>query len=343
MNKTIEEDVDYLIAAHQETLEQLKGFTVLITGALGLVGSYLVDLFCRANETTDAKINVVGIDNLISGWSGRLVHLNGRKDFSFINLDISAGLNPFLRRADLIFHCASIASPVFYRQHPLETIGVNVSGTQSMLQKAVKDKANMIHFSTSEVYGNPAKVPTPETYNGNVSLFGDRACYDESKRLSEVLCYSYCKIFNLELVVVRPSNIYGPGQRLDDGRIVPALMQAAIRGSEFRIAGDGSATRSFCYIRDALEQVLYLVFHGDDGGVYNIGDDSNEVSVREMIELVRKIAPICVQDEGTSYGTAPMRRRPDMSKMPIKPKISLAEGLERTLRSYVERDSRILS
>ena len=183
-------------------------------------------------------------------------------------------------------------------------------------------------------------MPTSETYSGNVSLFGDRACYDESKRLSEVLCYEMHRLHEVNVTVIRPFNIYGPEQRLDDGRIVPSLMQTALKKAIFQVINGGTATRSYCYIRDAVAQIFWLVINGEAGQVYNIGDETNEVSVVGMVNLMTKITPgfsRFVKEVKSAYVPGPSRRRPDMSKMPIKPQVGLEEGLRRTLESYYDR------
>ena len=346
MNSVVADDAKQLQLPYN-----LRGKTVLITGVYGLIGGYLADVLCWVNDTTTGLpggvIKIIGVDNGVAGLRRRVDHLIRRKDFTLIDRDLSEG-SQFLIETEmpsLIFNCASIASPVFYRRFSLDTITVNVVGTHNVMELANKRGARVIHFSSSEIYGEPDVVPTPETYNGNVSLFGDRACYDESKRMGEVICYEAYKNQKVDVVVVRPFNIYGPGQRLDDGRIVPALMNAALNGVRFPVINGGTATRSYCYIRDAVAQLFWLVTNGEAGQVYNIGDESSEVSVSGMVQFMENVQPgfeKLVDQVKSVYVPGPSRRRPDMSKMPVKPQVGLVDGLRRTLESYNENRKSLL-
>lgn len=343
MNYTIFRDIDNVAGKDFNQLFEAVplGSKILVTGSYGLIGGYLVDMFCCAVRSGLAEYQILGVDNGIAGDNRRGDYAMGFKQFSFIRGSVwdsrtVQAISNF--RPEYIFNCASIASPVFYRKYPVETMEANIEATLRLLEAANLCGSRMIQFSSSEVYGDPTEIPTPETYSGNVSLFGDRACYDESKRVGEVLCYLFHQLHRVRVTVVRPFNIYGPGQRLDDGRIVPSLMRTAVDGRiTFEVINGGQATRSFCYISDALRQILWVVEHGKDGDVYNIGDGESEVTVNDMVALMEKIRPGFsnrVRDVQSPFVPGPSRRRPDMGKMPVKPQIRLLEGLTRTFESY---------
>jgi dTDP-glucose 4,6-dehydratase/UDP-glucuronate decarboxylase len=246
-------------------------------------------------------------------------------------------------------HGASIASPVFYRRFPLETIDVNVTGTRLMLDLARNGARGLLYISSSETYGDPdpTSIPTPETYWGNVSFTGPRACYDESKRLAETICATYHRLYGTPVKIVRPFNVYGPGQRLDDGRIIPDLMSAALARRPLVLFSDGRATRSFCYVSDAIRAMLTVLLSGAEGEAYNIGNDTEEMSIGRVAECMSDVAgppKLPVRYEASvdsNYLTDnPQRRCPDLTKLRrLKgwtPLVSVRDGLSRTLQSYQE-------
>jgi dTDP-glucose 4,6-dehydratase len=344
----ISQDVQRILEDLGERLNVLSGTTFLITGAGGFLCSYFVDTIAALNETVlNQPCRVIAVDNLQTGSSERLAHLHYREDISFIQHNVTLPLS--LNHVDWIIHGASIASPTFYRQYPLETIDVNVTGTRQMLELARQGARSLLYLSTSEVYGDPdpAHIPTPESYRGSVSCTGPRACYDESKRLAETLCTTYHRLYDVPVKMVRPFNVYGPGQRLDDRRIIPDLMSYAIRREPIVLYSLGRDTRAFCYISDAIRAMLYVLLSEADGEVFNVGNDENEISMNELAQLSREIAapPHLEIDyrvsEDTNYLTDnPQRRCPDLTKMrtffPWQSEVSLTEGLQRTLQSYQE-------
>jgi len=347
-NSVILEDARRICSELIDVLKPLSGSTLLVTGGSGFVCSYLLDVLAVLNdEFLDRPCRVVSIDNLRTGLPERTAHLESRRDFHFVNHDLS---HPFAidESVDRIIHGAGIASPTFYRRFPLETIDVNVTGTRSMLDLAREKAArSILYISTSEIYGDPdaAHIPTSEDYRGSVSCTGPRACYDESKRLAETLCATYFRLHATPVKVVRPFNVYGPGQRLDDKRVIPDLMSCALERRPIVLLSDGKATRSFCYISDFIRGLLYVLMSDADGEPFNVGSDEREISMRDLAVLMDEIAgPPSIGVEFRASADRdytvdnPQRRAPDLTKLrswfPWQPKVSLAEGLQRTLGSY---------
>ncbi len=349
----IAEDVDRILVDLSDPPTLLAGATVIVTGAAGFLCSYLVETVAALNDAGLApRCRVLAIDNYLTGLPRRLAHLQGRSDVQFLEHDVTQPLDVD-GAVDWIVHGASVASPTFYRRHPLETIDVNVGGTRRMLDLARSHGARgMLYLSSSEIYGDPdpAWIPTPERYLGNVSCTGPRACYDESKRLAETLCVTYARRFGTPVKVVRPFNVYGPGQRLDDGRIIPDLMTSALHRRPIVLLSDGKATRAFCYVTDAVRAIWRILLTGPAGEAYNVGNDERETSIREVAETLRAVAgppdlPINYQvsPDRQYLVDNPQRRWPDLTKLRTElawqPQITLAEGLARTLRSYQEAES----
>jgi UDP-glucuronate decarboxylase len=342
------EDVSEICIELGNVLSALSGSTLLVTGGSGFVCSYLLDTVAYLNDRFfDVPCRVISIDNFRTGVSDRTAHLASRPEFRFIEHDISQPTE-IDGAVDWIIHGAGIASPSFYRRYPLETIDVNVSGTRNMLELARrKTVRSMVYLSTSEVYGDPAaaNIPTREDYRGNVSCTGPRACYDESKRLAETLCITYSRLYDLPVKVVRPFNVYGPGQRLDDRRIIPDLICSALERKPIVLFSDGRATRSFCYISDFIRALWHVLLSDADGKVFNVGNDEAEIAMRHLAALVSSAAgppPIPIEfrvSEDADYlADNPQRRCPDLTKLrswfPWQPKVSIANGIKRTLQSY---------
>ena len=255
-----------------------------------------------------------------------------------------------------VIHAASIASPIFYRKNPIQTMDANVVGLRNLLNqqeafaKRSGEKTNFLYFSTSEIYGDPdqANIPTSETYRGNVSCTGPRACYDESKRFGETLCVNFTKQFGLRTVIVRPFNNYGPGLKIDDGRVIPDFCGSLLNHGKITLLSDGNPTRTFCYVSDAITGYIKALVNGRDGESYNIGSESPEISMRSLanefatafIEITGKNAKInfskSVDDEYLTDN--PNRRCPDISKarreIGFSPEVSLPDGVRKTLVWY---------
>lgn len=346
---TIREDGLLVAEEMAQALSPLQGSSLLVTGAGGFLCSYLLDVVAALNDHAfERPCRVVAMDNFRSGLPERIEHLGGRPDIQFLQHDVTLPF-PVEGPFEWIVHGAGIASPTFYRRFPLETIDVNVTGLRHCLELARQGARGMLSMSTSEIYGDPEPhaVPTREDYRGWVSCTGPRACYDESKRLGETLCATYFKLYGTPVRTIRPFNVYGPGQRLDDQRIIPDLMLAALAGGPLVLLSDGKATRAFCYIRDEIRGMLYAMVSAPPGEAYNVGNDRTEVTIRQVAEMVCKVArpqeltTVFRRSEDADYLTDnPQRRCPDIARLssctPWRPQVDLEEGLARTLRSYRE-------
>lgn len=347
----IERDLHAIASELEPALRPLRGETLLVTGGAGFVCSYFVDTIAFLNtQAWERSCQVVCLDNLVTGRLPRLAHLLDRPDVHIIQHDLSKPLRalPKAVRGRLwVIHGAGIASPITYRRHPLETIAVNVQGTQHVLELAKARQArSVLYLSSSEVYGDPPAewIPTPEEYRGHVSCTGPRACYDESKRLAETLCLTYHRQFGLPVNIARPFNVYGPGQRLDDGRVMPDLIAAAVHRQPLVLYSDGRATRAFCYITDAIRAMWWVVMAGRHGEAFNVGNDQEELPMQELAQRVRRAAgppelPIEQRrSQDAEYLTDnPQRRCPNLQKLraafPWTPAVPLSEGLQRTLEA----------
>lgn len=329
----------------------LAGSSVLVSGAAGFLPGYIVDALAHANRTLLVEpCRVVGVDNLATGTPERLAHLDGDPNVTVLHQDLVRECT-LDEPVDYVLHGASIASPTWYRRFPLDTIDVNVQGTRRLLDLAVVQQVRgFVSLSSSEVYGDPPpeRVPTPEDYWGHVSCTGPRACYDESKRLAETLCVTYQRQHGLRTVMARPFNVYGPRLRLDDGRVIPDFVGDAVAGRPVTLYSDGQATRSFCYITDAVAALLLLLTDDAASGPYNVGNDE-ERTITQVAEAVDDL-------RGGGHGVAhaanadpyyltdnPSRRCPDLSRTTATidwtPRVGLRTGLERTLRYYQEEGS----
>lgn len=342
----IAEDVERICARTADGLRVLAGRTVLIAGGAGFLPSYFVHTLAYANQhVLDRPCTIVCLDNLLTGLADRLGYLHGRPDIQFMAHDITQAFD-LGRQVDYIVHGASIASPTWYRQHPLETIDVNVTGTRRLLDLAKeREAAGFLYLSSSEIYGDPPpeRVPTSEDYWGHVSSTGPRACYDESKRLAETLCMTYFRQFATPVKLVRPFNVYGPGLRLDDGRVVPDFLRDALEGRQVTLYSNGRVTRSFCYIADAIAAMLLVLVSGTAGEAYNVGNDE-EVTIQQLAEVVDEVSGnkkglrFAVSEDPAYLTDNPNRRSPDLRKLKAlidwSPQVSLREGISRTYRHY---------
>jgi dTDP-glucose 4,6-dehydratase len=300
---------------------------VVITGAAGFLGSHLTDRFLAEGH------EVVGVDNLITGDAVNLAHLEAEKRFTFSRHDVSRGLSvdgPL----DGVLHLASPASPIDYLEHPIATLDVGSLGTRNALELARANRARFFMASTSEVYGDPLEHPQRETYWGNVNPVGPRSVYDEAKRFSEALTMAYHREHGLDTRIVRIFNTYGPRMRARDGRVVSNFIVQALAGEPLTIYGQGSQSRSFCYVSDEVDGIYRLFMHGDAQPT-NIGNP-DEFTVRELASLVLELTgstsklvfrPLPTDD--------PKVRRPDITRARERlgwvPRVPLREGLKRTI------------
>ena len=298
-----------------------------VSGAAGFIGSHLCDRLIERGDT------VVAADNLITGHRENIEHLVANPGFQFIEHDICEPLRVD-SKFDRVFHLASLASPVDYLKHPIETLDSGSTGTRNTLEIAQQSGARYLLTSTSECYGDPLEHPQAETYWGNVNPVGLRSCYDESKRFAEALTMAYHRKYGMKTTIARIFNTYGPRMALNDGRVVPAFLDQALRGEDLTVFGDGSQTRSFCYVSDLVEGLLRLI-DSDERYPVNLGNP-NEMTILQFAQYIR-------EKVGTKAGIQfrslpsddPKIRRPDISKakriLDWEPKVNLETGIERTV------------
>jgi len=303
---------------------------IIVSGAAGFIGSHLTDRLLK-----DRHI-VIGLDNLITGSVRNLAHLEGRPEFRFIEHDVTAPL-AIDEPVDAVLHLASLASPKDYLAHPIETLEVGSAGTRNMLELARQHSARFLLASTSECYGDPLVHPQTETYWGNVNPVGVRSCYDESKRYAEALTMAYHRVHGLRTTIVRIFNTYGPRMKLDDGRVVPAFIDQALRGQPLTVYGDGRQTRSFCYVSDLVEGLGLLMF-SDERFPVNLGNPA-EMTILEFAQAGQKVAGSCLPIRHLPLPEDdPKRRRPDISKaralLNWEPRVPLEEGLRQTWQYF---------
>ena len=300
--------------------------TVLVTGAAGFLGSHLCDRF------TKEGYHVIGMDNLITGRMSNLEHLIKLSNFEFHHHDVSKHIH-IPGKLDYILHFASPASPIDYLKIPIQTLKVGSLGIHNCLGLARVKKARVLIASTSEVYGDPSVHPQPESYWGNVNPVGPRGVYDEAKRFQEAMTMAYHTFHGVETRIARIFNTYGPRMRLNDGRVLPAFIGQALRGEDLTVFGDGSQTRSFCFVEDLVEGIHRLL-HSDYVEPVNIGNPS-EISIaqfaEEIIKLTGTTQKVIYKDLPVDD---PKQRRPDIrlakSLLDWEPKFSRAEGLKIT-------------
>ena len=304
---------------------------VLVTGGAGFLGSWICDTLLASGA------RVTCVDNFASGRKENIRHLMDHERFRFIEHDISTPL-PVETRLDYVFHMASRASPFEFEHYPIQILKANTTGILVALGIARKHGAKLLYTSTSEVYGNPDIVPTPESYHGNVNPIGPRGCYDEAKRCGEAYVMAYRKQHNLDTRIARIFNTYGPRIRLDGiyGRVIPRFIGQALNGEPVTVFGDGSQTRSFTYVTDQIEGLLRLAsLDAARGQIINIGN-VNEITV---LALAKKVIEITGSSSAISFYPLPeddpLRRRPDVTRakqvLGWEPKVPLESGLVRTI------------
>jgi dTDP-glucose 4,6-dehydratase len=298
----------------------------VITGGAGFIGSHLCERFLERGH------EVICVDNLITGALPNVEHLRSNPRFSFMRHDVSHHLD-IDGQVDNVLHFASLASPADYLNYPIQTLKVGSLGTHNTLGLALAKKSRYLVASTSEVYGDPERHPQREDYYGNVNSIGPRGCYDESKRFAEAIVMAYHRTHQVDTKIVRIFNTYGPAMRLDDGRVLPNFMGQALRGESLTIYGDGSQTRSFCYVDDlvdGIEKLLFTDFHEP----VNLGNPS-EITILQFAEEILKL---CGGTSKIVYRPLPQDdpkvRQPDITRarklLGWEPRIDRQEGLRRT-------------
>jgi dTDP-glucose 4,6-dehydratase len=303
---------------------------IIVSGAAGFVGSHFCDRLLSEGHS------VIGLDNFITGSERNLAHLQGHARFRFVRHDITLPIS-MAEPVDIVVHMASPASPKDYLENPIETLDVGSAGTRNMLEIARLHGARYLLTSTSECYGDPLVHPQVETYWGNVNPVGPRSCYDESKRFAEALTMAYHRRYGLPTNTARIFNTYGPRMKLEDGRVVPAFLDQALRGRPITIFGDGTQTRSFCYVSDMVDG-LYRLMLSDERYPVNLGNPQ-EMTILEFAERIRRLTgsaselvfePLPEDD--------PKQRKPNIEKakriLGWEPRVDLEDGLRETVEYF---------
>ena len=305
---------------------------VLVSGGAGFLGSHMCErLLGRGDE-------VVVVDNLVTGSYDNIEHLVGHDGFQFVEQDVSVAVDVD-GRFDRVMHLASPASPIDFDRLPIEILNVGSRGTQNMLDVAVSNEARFFLASTSEVYGDPLVHPQPESYWGNVNPIGPRAVYDEAKRYAEAVTMAYHRTYDLDVRIVRIFNTYGPRMRPDDGRVVSNFITQALRGDSITVYGDGSQTRSFCYVDDQVSGQITLL-DSEHTGPFNIGNEGEFT----MIELAEVVVDVTNSSSEITFKPLPQddptRRRPDLTetkdKLSWKAEVDLKTGVTRTAEYFAK-------
>lgn len=340
-NFLLASDIDEIITVLDDVAHSFEGKTLLLAGGQGFLGRYFMSVFARLNETKFKQAcKLIIVDNLITAGKAGGFRKN-YSDFEFLEHDIAKPLE-LKQPIDYVVHCAGIASPYYYRAYPLETLDVAIMGNRNLLEIARLNNARYTFFSSSEIYGDPdpKHVPTPESYRGNVSSQGPRACYDESKRMGETLCYVFNHLHGLATSVIRPFNVYGPGMQEADYRVLPNFASRIKAGQALNVYGGGNQTRTFCYVSDAINGFLRVIANGVPGETYNIGNPNPEISMLELVQycsdaLGREIAHTLIEYPDSYPADEPNRRCPDIRKAKLQlsyqPQVDLKTGLQRFL------------
>lgn len=359
----VRSDLDYILDGAGPEFAKIAGKKLLVTGGAGFLGYYLVQAPLAWNHRVGAqdRISVTVLDSYLRGVPDWLSRHSSADALNLVEHDIRRPLPEDLGDFQYVVHAAGIASPTYYRQFPIETMDANVTGLRQLLDRAVDASARgqqadgFLFFSSSEVYGDPPPehIPTPETYRGNVSCTGPRACYDESKRYGETLCVNFARRYGVPVTIARPFNNYGPGLKITDRRVIPDLARDVLDGHDLTLFSDGSATRTFCYVTDAVVGYYKILVNGRPGEPYNIGTEEPEISIGELAELIAALAREHFGYQGTVVHRAsdeadylvdnPSRRRPLIDKardeLGYRPAVTLDEGLRRSLLWYADNRS----
>lgn len=345
-------------ALTEKEKEKFKDSTVLFTGGAGFLGFYFINYLTYFKNELGVK-KIICLDNFQVGYPKWLKDLSdaGEVELHKFNVitDNIADI-PGADDADIIYHMASIASPIFYRKYPIETLDANIWGLRSLLDFYCDKKIKgFVFFSSSEIYGDPTpeNIPTPETYRGNVDCQGPRACYDESKRFGETMCYLFHEKYNMPITIIRPFNNYGPGMRLNDARVPADFAKAILENKDIVMYSDGSPTRTFCYISDSITGYLKGVLHADEGlEAYNIGMDKPEISIKRLAEIYIEAgkeifgytgrASFGVSDDKEYLKNNPNRRCPVIDKardrLGYNPQVDVEQGV-RYFLEYIKESN----
>lgn len=358
LQQLLDEDLEAICADLTSEFGRMAGGRLLVTGGGGFLGYYLVQSVLHWNRVhaKGTAIDVAVYDNYFRGVPQWLEALRGEAHLELRRHDMIEPLPADLGNFDYIIHAAGIASPTYYRAQPLKCIDANINGLRNLLAHAVAQRATghpvrgFLFYSSSEIYGDPSasSIPTPETYRGNVSCTGPRACYDESKRFGETLCVTYAKHHGVAAKIARPFNNYGPGLKITDGRVISDFAKDIFSGRDIVMLSDGSPRRTFCYATDAVTGYFKILVRGRAGEPYNIGIDRPEISIADLATLSVKAAEellgyrgkvVLGESSETDYLIDnPNRRCPMIDKarteLGYRPKVSIEEGIYRSLIWY---------
>ena len=353
----VRSDLGFLAQELGQEFRVLSGRRLMVAGGGGFLGYYLVQSALHWNRLgLGAPIHVTVLDNFSRGVPPWLTRLEGEPHLQTMRYDITQPLPAELGRQDYVIHAASIASPTYYRRNPIATMDANVHGLRHLLDYAVQRQqggeplGGVLFYSSSEIYGDPTpgNIPTPETYRGNVSCTGPRACYDESKRYGETLCVNFVREHGVPVMIARPFNNFGPGLKISDRRVIPDFARDILAGRDIVMLSDGLATRTFCYVADAVAGYYKILVNGTPGEAYNIGVETPEISMRELAQKMAEEAGalfgyqgrvVYQQSSDQDYLVDnPSRRCPVIEKaraeLGYHPHMTLDDGLRRSLLWY---------
>ncbi|MBE0568183.1 MAG: NAD-dependent epimerase/dehydratase family protein [Deltaproteobacteria bacterium] len=354
----VRKDLEHICGNLEDELPEMSGKNLLITGGAGFLGHYLVQSVLHWNRVSGGNrpIRLTVYDNFVRGVPGWLDRLKGDGNLVLVKHDVTDPLPGDMGHFEYIIHAACIASPTYYRRVPIQTMDANVNGLRYFLDYCRERKEmgrgveGFLFYSTSEIYGDPTpeNIPTPETYRGNVSCTGPRACYDESKRYGETLCVNFAGYHDIPVKVARPFNNYGPGLKISDRRVLPDFARDVLSGKDIVMLSDGGPTRTFCYVADAVVGYYKVLVKGRKGEAYNIGVEEPEISVAELADRVVRLSAELFGYKGKVVRKVsqdkdylvdnPNRRCPVIAKarkeIGYNPSIGIDEGLRRSLLWY---------
>lgn len=345
LTKIVSEDVAWLVEQYPISWERLRSKTILITGAAGFLAAYMVETALYLNQERDFGITIISIVRSKKRFEARFPHFQKRPELICVEHDVSSPIK-LDHKVDFIIHAASQASPKYYAIDPVGTLGANVFGTSNLLELAVQDSVEaMLYFSSAEIYGEAARVPTNESDYGYMDPLAVRSCYAESKRMGENMCASWCHQYGVPARIVRPFHTYGPGMSLVDGRVYADFVADVVHGRDISLKSDGLARRAFCYIADATAGFWMVLLHGENAKAYNIGNPEGMISIRDLAYIIAELFP--EKKIAVRFDERPQNEKylptliqvtcPDIKKAKTlgwEPSTSIRTGFRKTIESY---------